>query len=95
MVDLTPDEKIQRLRAALEPFAGFYVWLEAAAALGEVEPLDDHSAVVSLSVAGGSGYIWMHHLREALKVLEATEEVTPTGLAPSPLRPLRESDLPG
>ena len=26
---------------------------------------------------------------------EATEEVTPTGLAPSPLRPLRESDLPG
>ncbi len=70
---MTPDEKIQRLRAALEPFAGFGVWLEAAAELGEVEPLSDHTAIMSLSVAGGSNYIWMHQLREALKILEATE----------------------
>jgi hypothetical protein len=70
---MTPDEKIQRLRAALEPFAGFCVWIEAATELGEIDAPGDHSPVVSLSVAGGSGYIWMHQLREALKVLGATE----------------------
>lgn len=59
-------EEIERLRAALEPFAAFAQVAEAKSrmALGEVLP--DTKILTSLSWEGGLGVLVMGHFRDAL-----------------------------
>lgn len=64
-------ERERALRGALAKFANFGTFIEAAAELGEIDDLTDHTCVVSMMVAGASDYIWMSDLRAARAAAEA------------------------
>jgi hypothetical protein len=57
------------MREALEPFATFLVWLEAAVENGDIEPFDENTVVSRVTAGGGSMALHIANLQRAHKAL--------------------------
>jgi hypothetical protein len=61
--------RAERAEAALRPFAVFLAWIEAAAEVGDLDPITDQSCVTSIHPGGGSHYLWVGDFRRAAEAI--------------------------
>jgi hypothetical protein len=84
------DDEVARLRgraeraeAALKPFAVFLAWIEAAAEVGDMDPITDRSCVTSIHPGGGSHYLWVGDFRRAAEAIAGPDPASAPAIDPA------------